>query len=259
MSNGDPLRVGLTQPPDNRATAATMLVHTGSAFGTQSASFWVQRLGKPSAAAAIRGENLSTGPEAQTRVGVMGMVPATGDIGVLGTILVGTPGVMFGDVGVMGVANTGGVVGKGLGGIIEEGGKILGSSVGVFGESLQGTGVQGVATSGFGVVGQSSSRAGVTGASESAAGVEGNSTTGVGVVGQSANTIGVWGATNSGFAGVLGYASQGYGVIGESAQGVGVFGQSPTNAVRGVSNGPSGGKRFCQQLGPARRQHYGLQ
>jgi hypothetical protein len=240
MSNGDPLLVGRTQPPDNRATAATMLVHTGSAVGAQQASFWVQR-GGALGDVAIRGENFSTSPGGgQTRVGVMGMVPATGDVGVLGTIEAGSPGVMFGEIGVMGFANTAGVVGKALGGIIEEGGEILGSSAGVYGEALQGTGVQGFATSGFGVVGQSTSRAGVTGASKSAAGVEGNSTNGVGVAGQSANTIGVWGSTNSGFAGVLGYASQRYGVIGESAQGIGVFGQSPTNAVRGVSNGPSG-------------------
>ena len=36
MANGDPLLVGLSQPPDNRASSTTMLVHNGSVFGDQS-------------------------------------------------------------------------------------------------------------------------------------------------------------------------------------------------------------------------------
>jgi hypothetical protein len=87
MANGDPLRVGLDQPPDNRATSATMLVHNGSPFGTQSTAFWVRRVGAPIGAAAIRGDNFSTGPaEGQTVAGVVGVIQAPGgDIGVLGS------------------------------------------------------------------------------------------------------------------------------------------------------------------------------
>lgn len=171
MANGDPLRVGLVQPPDNRADSDTMLVHTGSAFGTQSASFLVRRLGSPSGRAAIHGENFSTGPGGpDTRVGVIGMVSATtADVGVLGTSTVGPAAAMFGTIGVMGLTNTIGVAGRGLGGIIEDGAQILGSSVGVLGEAPAGIGVRGVATDGFGVVGESSRRAGVTGTSVSAA------------------------------------------------------------------------------------------
>src|SRR5438445_6794657 len=77
MSNGDPLLIGVDQPPDNRATSATVLVHNGSAFGTQTTAFWVQRLGTPIATAAIRGDNFSTGPNnGQGVAGVMGGIPA---------------------------------------------------------------------------------------------------------------------------------------------------------------------------------------
>ena len=48
MSNGDPLLVGLSQPPDNRTFSTTMLVHSGGVFGDQSTAFWVQRVGEPS-------------------------------------------------------------------------------------------------------------------------------------------------------------------------------------------------------------------
>jgi hypothetical protein len=239
MANGDPLLVGVGQPPDNRASAATMLVHTGSVFGTQSNSFWVQRVGAPVGTAAVRGDNFSTGTKGgQTIAGVMGMINAPGgDVGVLGAAS-GQLGLMWGEIGVMGVTNSFGVVGQGLGGLLEQDGEFIGSSVGVQGECDDGIGVQGVATNGFGVVGRSNSRAGVTGTSDSDAGVEGDSMAGVGVLGQSANTVGVWGSTTSGFAGVRGSASQGYGVFGESAR-VAVLGQSPTNAVQGVSNGPA--------------------
>ena len=159
MSNGDSLLVGRGQPPDNRATSATVLVHNGSVFGTQSSAFWVQRLGAPIGTAAIRGDNFSTGPKGgKTVAGVMGMIRAggSGDIGVLGTAASGPP-VLMGEIGVMGVTNSFGVVGKGLGGLVD-GAEFTESSVGVQGES-DGIGVQGVATSGFGVVGRSSSRA----------------------------------------------------------------------------------------------------
>jgi hypothetical protein len=219
MANGDPLRVGLDQPPDNRATSATVLVHNGSVFGTQSTAFWVQRLGAPVGESAIRGDNFSTGPAGgQTVAGVMGVIKTPGgDIGVLGTAS-GQPNIMWGETGVMGVTNTFGVVGKGLGSLLEENGKVVFSSIGVQGECDAGIGVQGVATSGFGVIGRSSSRAGVTGTSDSDAGVNGASKTGVGVVGQSDDTIGVWGLSDSGFAGVRGSSSRGYGVFAESAQ-----------------------------------------
>jgi hypothetical protein len=240
MSTGDPLLVGLSQPPDNRASSTTMLVHNGSVFGDQSTSFWVQRWGAPIGTAAIRGDNFSTGSAGgQTVAGVMGMIATPGgDVGVLGAAS-GQPNIMWGEIGVMGVTNSFGVVGKGLGGLVEDGGEIIASSIGVQGECDAGIGVQGVATSGFGVVGRSNSRAGVTGTSASDAGVEGDSMTGVGVVGQSANTIGVWGSTNSGFAGVRGSSLRGYGVLAESTQGVAVLGQSPGNAVQGESNGPA--------------------
>jgi hypothetical protein len=240
MSNGAPLLVGLSQPPDNRASAATMLVHTGSVFGTQSSSFWVQRVGAPVGSAAIRGDNFSTGNKGGTTIaGVMGMINAPGgDVGVLGAAS-GQPGIMWGEIGVMGVTSSFGVVGQGLGGLLEQDGEFTGSSVGVQGECDDGIGVQGVATNGFGVVGRSNSRAGVTGTSDSDAGVEGDSVNGVGVLGQSFNASGVWGFTNSGLAGVRGTSSRGYGVLAESAEGVAVLGQGATSAVQGVSNGPA--------------------
>jgi hypothetical protein len=239
MSNGDPLLVGVGQPPDNRASAATVLVHTGSVFGTQSNSFWVQRVGAPIGTAAVRGDNFSTGAKGgQMIAGVMGMINAPGgDVGVLGAAS-GQPGIMWGEIGVMGVTSSFGVVGQGLGGLFEQDGEFIGSSVGVQGECDDGIGVQGVATNGFGVVGRSNNRAGVTGTSESDAGVEGDSMTGVGVLGQSGNTVGVWGLTTSGYAGVRGSSTQGYGVFAESAR-VAVLGQSPTNALQGISNGPA--------------------
>ena len=62
MSNGDPLAVGITQPPFNRATAGTMLVHDGSPFGTQSTALWGKRTGPPHCDAAIRRENFADDP-----------------------------------------------------------------------------------------------------------------------------------------------------------------------------------------------------
>ncbi|HXJ85294.1 MAG TPA: hypothetical protein VMS18_00615 [Candidatus Binatia bacterium] len=261
MSNGDPLRIGVDQPPDNRATSATVLVHNGSVFGTQSSAFWVQRLGAPIATSAIRGDNFSTGPAIGQQVtGVMGMVqPQAGMIGVLGTAAAGQ-NIMWGETGVMGVTNTFGVVGQGLGSVLEEDGKIVTSSVGVLGQCDDGIGVQGVATTGFGIIGQSVERAGVTGVSESAAGVEarsdnfhamvavaqggvgayGVSTDGSGVLGESSTGVGVEATTYSGIAAIHGSALRGYGVWAESAQGVGILSHSPTNAIQGVSDGARG-------------------
>ncbi len=261
MANGDPLRVGLSQPPDNRASSATVLVHNGSAFGDQSTAFWVQRLGTPIASSAIRGDNFSTGPAGGQEVtGVTGVVQTPGGmIGVLGTA-VGQPNIMWGETGVMGVTNSFGVVGQGLGSVLEEDGEIIATSVGVVGKCDDGIGVQGVATTGFGVIGQSNDRAGVTGTSVSAAGVEarsenfhalvavaqggigayGTSTDGSGVLGESSTGVGVEATSYAGLAAVHGSAAIGYGVYAESAKGVGLLAQSPSNAIQGVSNGPAG-------------------
>src|SRR5262245_52545555 len=92
MSNGDPLAVGITQPPFNRATAGTMLVHDGSPFGTQSTAFWVKRTGHPHCDAAIRGENFALDPDPdRMQTGVLGMIPPdSGGVGVIGTASAGT-------------------------------------------------------------------------------------------------------------------------------------------------------------------------
>jgi hypothetical protein len=262
MANGDPLRCGLTQPPDNRATSATMLVHNGSAFGTQSTAFWVVRRGAPPASAAIRGENFSTGlSTGQTKAGVLGMCEAAGrGVGVVGTAT-GQPNLFFGETGVLGVTNSFGVVGRALTGlIVDEPGSFV-SATGVVGECRDGVGVHGLATTGWGIIGQSTDRAGVTGTSvrgvgvearsERAHGVQARSQSGTGVVGESTsaegvrgvstNASGVEGITDQGLAGVRGRATRLYGVFGESTQGVGVFGTSSTNAIRGVSTGSAGG------------------
>src|SRR5262249_60245039 len=73
MANGDPLLIGIEQPPDNRATSTTLLVHRGSSFGDQRSAFWVQRVDQPLCSATIRGDNFSTGPAGGvTRAGVTG-------------------------------------------------------------------------------------------------------------------------------------------------------------------------------------------
>jgi hypothetical protein len=251
MANGDPLRVGLSQPPDNRATAATVLVHNGSAFGTQTSALWVTRRGAPIASSAIRGENFSSGPKnGQTVAGVMGMIAsATDNIGVLGAAAAGQPRLLFGETGVMGVTNTFGVVGKGLSGLFEENGSIILASTGVLGQCDEGVGVHGVATSGFGVIGQRTSRAGVTGKSSSGpgafgtsevgAGVAGTSSSGAGVAGTSSSAVGVEGTSDNGLAGVRGRSPDRYGVFGESDRGVGIFGTAQGNAIQGRSSGPA--------------------
>jgi hypothetical protein len=221
MANGDPLAIGITQPPFNRADSGTLLVHNGSAFGTQHTAFWVQRLGAPSCSAVIRGDNFSTPVTAGiTRAGVMGMGPTTSDgIGVLGTASAGS-NLFFGETGVMGITNSFGVIGRALLGlIIDEQGTFI-SGTGVVGQCDGGVGVHGVATSGFGIIGQSVGRAGVTG--------------------KSVNGVAVEGISEQGLAGVRGRSTQAFGVIGESNQGVGVIGVSPTNAVQGRSTGTGG-------------------
>jgi hypothetical protein len=87
MANGDHLVIGVSQPPDNRATSATMLVHNGSAFGTQHTAFWVQRDGAPICSAAIRGDNflIRGNSPGVFKAGVMGMTTTGNEnIGVLG-------------------------------------------------------------------------------------------------------------------------------------------------------------------------------
>jgi hypothetical protein len=182
MSDGDPLSIGMQQPPFNRATASTLLVHTGSIFGDQSNSLWVQRLATPIGTAAIRGDNFSTGPKGgQTIAGVMGMITAPpGDVGVLGVTAAGEPA-NSGAIGVMGVTGSFGVVGKSLGAL---------SSAGVVGDCDAGIGVHGITISGFAVLGQSTSGIGVTGTSVSDVGVEGGCDSGTGVFGHSRSAMG---------------------------------------------------------------------
>lgn len=259
MSNGDPLRIGLTQPPDNRATASTLLVHTGSAFGTQDSALWVRRLGAPRATAAIRGDNMSTGPAIGIpSAGVMGMVgDMTSNIGVFGaSAATSGPPLITGDIGVMGITRGAGVIGQSLSSLGTDGGTQV-SGVGVFGRCDGGIGVRGASVSGFGVIGESRDRAGVTGSSEGDVGVEARSTghhalravadvgigafgqsrSNSGVQGQSATGIGVLGITEQGLAGVRGFSATRTGVFGESSQGAGVLGVSPVHAIRGVSMG----------------------
>jgi hypothetical protein len=135
MANGDPLRVGLTQPPDNRATAGTLLVHDGSAFGTQTTSLWVQRHGAPLATAAVRGDNFSTGAaNGQTCAGVVGMTtPQADGVGVVGTAAGGQPPLFRGETGVLGVTNSFGVVGRSLLGLVADEPGILVAGTGVVG------------------------------------------------------------------------------------------------------------------------------
>lgn len=261
MANGDPLRVGVTQPPDNRASSATMLVHNGSFFGTQHTAFWVQRLGAPICSAAVRGDNFSTPKTAGvTPAGVLGMVQApSGGVGVLGTAAAG-PNLFFGETGVMGITNSFGVVGRSLTGVIVDEQGVFVSGTGVVGQCDAGVGVHGIATSGWGIIGESSGRAGVTGKSVTGVGVEARSEqshglqatakSGVGVLGDSVSNNGVWGRSvdaigvegdsQQGLAGVRGRSVGLYGVIGESDRGVGVAGVSPTNAIQGRSTGSGG-------------------
>lgn len=241
MSNGDTLRVGLTQPPDNRATSATLLVHNGSAFGTQHTGFWVRRVGAPGCSAAIRGENSSVGDLAGVpRAGVLGLAPASSSgVGVFGSST-GSPGLFFGEVGVLGVTNSYGVVGRALSNfMVEETGRIEGAT-GVRGECDGGVGVHGVATTGLGVIGQSVSRTGVTGSSESGVAVEARSNKGDGVRASTETGVGVHGFSADGLAGVHGHAVRLSGVLGTSERGVGVAGVSAGSAVFGEATGNSG-------------------
>ncbi len=261
MANGDPLLVGVTQPPNNRADSATMLVQTGSAFGTQSNAFWVQRLGAPTANAAIRGDNLSAPSNAGViPTGVTGMVQVfSGGACVFGATPA-QPNLFSGEAGVMGITGTFGVVGQSTTGlIVDQPGEFV-SGTGVVGECDAGVGVHGVATSGWGIIGESSGRAGVTGKSVTGVGVDARSEqsdglhataqNGVGVLGDSVGSIGVFGRSvggvgvegdsQQGLAGVHGQSGSLYGVLGESSQGVGVRGTSQNNAVQGWSTGSGG-------------------
>jgi hypothetical protein len=235
MSNGDPLAVGITQPPFNRATAGTLLVHDGSAFGTQNTAFWVKRIGSPHCDAAIRGENFAEDPTPapdRMQAGVLGMIPPTSaGAGVIGTTSAGTgPSLFNGETGVMGLTNAYGVVGRAFMGVMEDDSGAFISATGVVGECRDGVGVHGTATSGWGVIGDSATSTGVAGRSVSGAGVEG----------RSEQSIGVEGHTSQGLAGVRGQSQRSVGVLGASEQGTGVFGTSPTNAIQGWSTGTSG-------------------
>jgi hypothetical protein len=166
----------------------------------------------------------------------MGVIQAPGgDIGVLGTAS-GQPNIMWGEIGVMGITNTFGVVGKGLGSLIEENGNVVLSSIGVHVAFDEGIGLEDVATSGW-RIGRSGSRAGVTGTSDSNAGVNGASKTGVGVVGQSDDTIGVWGLSDSGLLarGSPRVVTACLRSLLRSRDAC----MSPMNAAQGVSNGPA--------------------
>ncbi len=271
MANGDPFLVGVTQPPNNQATSATLLVHNGSAFGTQHTAFWVQRLGTPLCNAAIRGDNFSTGSTASPiPTGVLGLTQRDGaGIGVLGSAI-GNPTKWHGQIGVMGIANSFGVSGTALFGQgMDEQGNLM-AAAGVLGQCDEGIGVHGTATSGQGVLGQSVQSAGVTGSSVTGVGVEarseqsdalqataqsgvgvladsianngvfGRSQNANGVFGTSQNAIGVEGITEKGLAGVRGRSDLSYGVVGESKQTAGVLGVSQANAIQGWSTGSSG-------------------
>jgi hypothetical protein len=160
----------------------------------------------------------------------------------------------------MGVANSFGVVGRSLVGVVVEEQNILVSGVGVAGLCDRGVGVHGVSTSGWGIIGESNGRAGVTGKSITGVGVEarseqshglqaaaqngvgvlGDSVSNNGVMGRSGGGIGVEGESQQGLAGVRGRSAGLFGVIGESGQGVGVAGVSQTNAIQGWSTGTGG-------------------
>ncbi len=229
MANGDPLVIGVTQPPDNRATSATMLVHHGSAFGTQNAGFWVLRDGSPICSAAIRGDNFSvrSNNPGVIKAGVMGMTTeGLENIGVLGAAS-GQSNLVFGETGVMGITGTLGVVGKSLSGFIVDEQNTIIAGAGVVGDCDAGVGVQGVSKSGWGVLGQSTGRAGVTGRSVNGVGVEARSDQSHGLQATANNGVGVL-AELVGNRGVLGISRDGVGVDGYSDQGLaGVHGQSP--------------------------------
>jgi hypothetical protein len=260
MANGDTFFVGVSQPPKNQATSVTLLVHNGSAFGTQHTAFWVQRFGSPVCSAAIRGDNFSTDGVLGVRpAGVLGFATSLGGIGVFGSVNTPT-NLASGDTGVLGIATSTGVVGRALGT----------SGVGVVGDCNDGIGVRGNATTGFGIIGESNDRAGVIGTSVNGVGMEARSEqshglqataqSGDGVLGSSRDAFGMEGITEQGPAGVHGLSNNsdgvlgesalaagvhgrskgGHGVFGESVQGGGVVGVSPVNAVQGWSTGTSG-------------------
>jgi hypothetical protein len=239
-----------------------MLVHHGSAFGTQNAAFWVLRDGSPICSAAVRGDNFSirNNNPGIIKAGVMGMTTAGAEnVGVLGAAS-GPSNLVFGEIGVMGVTASTGVAGKSLAGFILEDQNTLIAGAGVVGDCDAGVGVHGVSKSGWGVFGQSTGRAGVTGRSVSGVGVEArsdqshglqataNGGVGVlaesvgnrGVLGISRDGVGVNGYSDQGLAGVHGQSPRRIGVMGESDQGVGIYGSAAGNAIQGWSTGSGG-------------------
>gem|GEM_PF-537179 len=237
MANGDTFIIGV--PQKNVATSATMLVHNGSAFGTQHTAFWVQRFGLPACSAVIRGDNFSNSSPGVMPVGILGVISTASagagmaGAGVLGTVI-GKPGLWDGQIGVMGIANSIGVIGKALVGRAAEDISIFGT--GVIGQCDDGIGVHGSATTGFGIIGESVDKAGVTGTSVNGLGIEARSNkshglqatsqSGDGVFGNSTNAFGVEGITQQGPAGVRGQSNRSVGVLGASDESAGVHGQS---------------------------------
>ncbi len=179
-------------------------------------------------------------------------------VGLYGTALPLGPNLLAADTGVIGAAQTTGVMGVSNGGLVDDGnGNILiaGAGVagvsgsggvgvhgtcsagfGVLGQDASGVGVQGKSASGLGVVGESVSAAGVTGRSGSSIGVAGEATRAQGVFGKSVSSAGVAGTSSSG-SGVHGRSVGGIGVVGGSAESIGVYGSARSKpGVRGDSD-----------------------
>jgi hypothetical protein len=187
--------------------------------------------------------------------------PAAG-VGLFGTAAPLGPNLLSDDVGVIGQAQTTGVLGSSGGGLVEDGnGNILFASAGVagvsgnsgvgvhgsatagfgvLGQDASGIGVQGTSVSGLGVVGESATAAGVTGRSGASIGVSGEAQTAQGVFGKSTSSAGVAGTSSSG-SGVHGRSVGGIGVVGDSSESIGVYGSSTgMPGVRGDSNSQYG-------------------
>ena len=192
----------------------------------------------------------STISSGSNRTALIGWGPPSGT-GVYGTATAATPNALSGDVGVLGYAQTTGVLGQAAGGIISDSdGSILVASAGVAGISPQGIGVHGSSSAGFGVLGQDNSGTGVLGSATSGTGVGGQSTGGVGVSGKSTSSPGVTGnsqtaqgvfGTSVASAGVVGLSTSGTGVRGRTVSGIGVIGESQQSmGVYGSANGQPG-------------------
>jgi len=187
--------------------------------------------------------------------------PAAG-VGLFGTAAPLGPNLLSDDTGVIGQAQTTGVLGTSSGGLVEDGnGKIILASAGVagvtgnfgvgvhgsatagfgvLGQDTSGIGVQGTSVSGLGVVGESATAAGVTGRSDASIGVSGEARTAQGVFGKSISSAGVAGTSSSG-SGVHGRSVGGIGVVGDSSESIGVYGSAKTMpGVRGDSDSQYG-------------------